>query len=161
VLLIVCNLSLFVSEHLTTGPGDALAMLPGLGRLPVFGLAGNANLIVELVNLLEGEPLGLVDEEVDEGDAQETAGEPDEEDLGLEVGLSAAVVDEVGSRVSCVELATAIENFTVGVNLPIAQLKSQLVAVVILRDLARVLRGKISPVTTQARGPQVEAKKKM
>lgn len=127
----------------------------------MLGLAGNGNFIVELVNLLEGEPLGLVDEEVDEGDAQETAGEPDEEDLGLEVGLSAAVVDEVGSRVSCVELAAATEDIAVRFNLPIAQLKSQLVAVVILRDLARVLRGKISPVTTQARGPQVEAKKKM
>lgn len=136
-------------------------MLPCLGGLPVLGLAGNSNFIVELVNLLEGESLGLVDEEVDEGDAQETAGEPDEEDLGLEVGLSAAVVDEVGSRVSCVELAAATKDVTVRFNLPIAQLKSQLVAVVILRDLARVLRGKISPVTTQARGPQVEAKKKM
>lgn len=42
-----------------------------------------------------------------------------------------------------------------------AQLRSQLVAVVMLRDLARVVRGKISPVTTHARGPQVLAKKKM
>jgi hypothetical protein len=32
-------------------------------------------------------------------------------------------------------------------------LRSQFVAVVILRDLARTLRGKISPVTTQAMGP--------
>jgi hypothetical protein len=29
------------------------------------------------------------------------------------------------------------------------------------RDLARTLRGKISPVTTQATGPQEQAKKKM
>lgn len=136
-------------------------MLPGLSGLPVLGLAGNANFIVELIDLLEGETLGLVDEEVDEGDAQETAGEPDEEDLGLEVGLSGTVVDEVGSRVGCLELATALKDVTVEFNLPIAQLKSQLVAVVILRDLARVLRGKISPVTTQARGPHVEAKKKI
>jgi hypothetical protein len=154
-------LSLSVSEHLATRSRDALAVLPGLGGLPVLGLAGNANFIVELIDLLEGETLGLVDEEVDEGDAQETAGEPDKEDLGLEVGLSGAVVDEIGSRVGCLELATAMKEVTVEVNLPIAQLKSQLVAVVILRDLARVLRGKISPVTTQARGPHVEAKKKI
>ena len=35
------------------------------------------------------------------------------------------------------------------------------VAVVRLSDLALVLSGKISPVTTQASGPQVEAKKKI
>jgi hypothetical protein len=34
-------------------------------------------------------------------------------------------------------------------------------AVVIERDFARTLRGKISPVTTQATGPQEHAKKKM
>jgi hypothetical protein len=40
-------------------------------------------------------------------------------------------------------------------------LKSQLLAVVIESDLARTFRGKISPVTTQAQGPQELAKKKM
>jgi len=34
-------------------------------------------------------------------------------------------------------------------------------AVVMERDLARTLSGKISPVTTQATGPQEQAKKKM
>lgn len=51
---------------------------------------------VQLVDLFECEAFGLVDEEVDEGDAEEAAGEPDEEDFGLQVGVAAAVVDEVG-----------------------------------------------------------------
>lgn len=42
-----------------------------------------------------------------------------------------------------------------------AQLRSQFEAVVMDRDLARTLRGKISPVTTQAQGPQEQAKKKL
>ena len=42
-----------------------------------------------------------------------------------------------------------------------AQLRSQLAAVVMERPRARALRGKISPVTTQAQGPQEQAKKKM
>jgi hypothetical protein len=37
-------------------------------------------------------------------------------------------------------------------------LSSQFVAVVMERHLARTLRGKSSPVTTQATGPQEEAK---
>lgn len=42
-----------------------------------------------------------------------------------------------------------------------AQLRSQLEAVVIERHFARALSGNISPVTTQATGPQELAKKKM
>jgi hypothetical protein len=40
-------------------------------------------------------------------------------------------------------------------------LNSQLLAVVIESDLARTFKGKISPVTTHAHGPQEQAKKKM
>ena len=40
-------------------------------------------------------------------------------------------------------------------------MNSQLLAVVIDNDFARTFRGKISPVTTQAQGPQEQAKKKM
>lgn len=78
---------------------NALAVLPGLLRLPLRRLGSNRHLLVELVDLLESKTLGLVDEEVDEGNAQEAAAEPDEEDLGLEVGVALAVVDEVGGRV--------------------------------------------------------------
>ena len=53
------------------------------------------DLIIQLVNLLEGKALGLVDHEVDERDAQETAAEPDEEDFRLQVGVSGPEVDQV------------------------------------------------------------------
>jgi hypothetical protein len=43
----------------------------------------------------------------------------------------------------------------------LTQLRSQLEAVVIDKLFARILSGKISPVTTHAHGPQDEAKKKM
>ena len=42
-----------------------------------------------------------------------------------------------------------------------SQLKNQFAAVVIDSPLARARSGNISPVTTQAPGPKVEAKKKM
>lgn len=48
-----------------------------------------------------------------------------------------------------------------GVAYAIAQLSSQLEAVVIDRLFARTLSGKISPVTTHAHGPHEQAKKKM
>jgi hypothetical protein len=105
----VRNLSLVIitTKHLASRARDTLSVLPGLSGLPLSGLASNSDFIIELVNLLKRESLGFVDEEVDKGNAQETAAEPDEEDLGLEVGLSGAVVDEVGSRVSFTMLVTA------------------------------------------------------
>src|SRR5947207_476218 len=42
---------------------------------------------VEFVNLFEGETLGLVDHEIDEGDADKAEGAPDEEDFGLKIGV--------------------------------------------------------------------------
>lgn len=103
VLLVVSNFSLVIvsTKHLTIRPRNTLAVLPGLARLPLLGLASNTDFIVQLINLLKGQTLGLVDEEVNESNTQETAAEPDEEDFGLEVGLSRAVIDEVGSRISC------------------------------------------------------------
>jgi hypothetical protein len=64
-------------------------------RLPRVGA-----LSVELVDLLEGEALGLVDHGPDEEDADETASAPDEEDLGAHVGVAGAVVDHVGGSVA-------------------------------------------------------------
>jgi hypothetical protein len=58
-----------------------------------------ADLEVELVDLLEGQTLGLVDHEVDEGDADEAEAAPDEEDLGLQVGVAGTLVDHVGGGV--------------------------------------------------------------
>ncbi len=79
--------------------GDALALLESHGRREVLGLASRRDSLVQLVDLLERESLGLVDEEVDEGDADEAASEPDEEDLALQVGIAWTVVDEIRGRV--------------------------------------------------------------
>lgn len=108
MLLVVSDLTLVVvaTKHLAISSCNTLAMLPRLAGSPVLRFAGNLNFVIELVNLLKGETLGLVDEEVDESNADEAAPEPDKEDLGLEVGLAAAVIDEVGSRVSCNMLVT-------------------------------------------------------
>lgn len=62
---------------------------------PFETLASTLALVVQLVNLLEGQTLSLVDEEVHEGNAEEAGTEPDEEDLGLQVGVVRAVVNQV------------------------------------------------------------------
>ena len=59
-------------------------------RLPVHAVARDVDLVVQLVDLLEGQAFRLVDHEVDECDAEEAACEPDEEDSGLEVGIAVA-----------------------------------------------------------------------
>ena len=53
------------------------------------------------------------------------------------------------------------ESVKYGVEYAIAQLRSQLDAVVKERHFARAFRGNNSPVTTHATGPQLDAKKKM
>lgn len=78
---------------------DALALHERRPRPPLCALARRRDLGVQLVDLLERPALGLVDEQVHKGDAQEAAAEPDEEDLGLQVGVARAVVDEVRRRV--------------------------------------------------------------
>lgn len=52
---------------------------------------------VELVDLLEGKTLGLVDHGPDEEDADEAEAAPDEEDLCAEVGVTGSGIDHVGS----------------------------------------------------------------
>lgn len=55
--------------------------------------------LVQLIDLLERQALGLVDEEVDEEGAEEAAGAPDEEDFGAERGIAGAAVDHEGGGV--------------------------------------------------------------
>lgn len=64
-------------------------------RQPSNRLSCLLDLVVQLVDLLESKALGLVDKEVHEADTQEAAGEPDEEDLGLEIGVAWSPVHEV------------------------------------------------------------------
>lgn len=80
--------------------GDAsLVLLHSLGGTPLGGVGCPGDLFVEQVDLFQAETLGLVDHAVDESDADEAAAEPDEEDLGLKVGIALAEINEVGSRV--------------------------------------------------------------
>lgn len=69
-------------------------------RLPAHTLPRGLYIVVQLIDLFEGKALRLVNHEVHECDAQEAAREPDEEDLGLQVGVARAIVYEVGCRVS-------------------------------------------------------------
>lgn len=83
---VVC---LHVLDVLEGDGGDKARRLPGLAALSV-----------ELVDLLEGKTLGLVDHAPDEEDADEAASTPDEEDLGTHVGIARTRVDHVRSGVS-------------------------------------------------------------
>ena len=60
-----------------------LLLGPGDGWLPPNTLPSRTDLIVKLVNFLQGQALGLIDHCVHKSDAEEAAAEPDEEDLGL------------------------------------------------------------------------------
>jgi hypothetical protein len=84
----------------TSLPSNTSSNLPKRNlRLPPNALTSNLNLIIEFIDLFQCEALGFVDHEVDEGYAEEAAGEPDEEDFGLEVCITGAEVHEVGSGV--------------------------------------------------------------
>lgn len=80
--------------------GNTLSLCKGGARDPVLALRSRLHLVVHLINLLERVALGLVYEEIDEGNADEAESEPDEEDLGLQVGITSTVVDKVRGRVS-------------------------------------------------------------
>jgi hypothetical protein len=69
-------------------------------RHPVYALGRDLDLTIHGINLFEREALGLIDEKVDKGDADEAASKPDKEDLGLQVGIAFAVVHEVRGSVS-------------------------------------------------------------
>lgn len=60
-----------------------LLLSPGDGWLPANTLPSRTDLIVELVNFLQGQALGFIDHGVHKSDAEEAAPEPDKEDLGL------------------------------------------------------------------------------
>lgn len=60
-----------------------LLLGPGNGWLPANTLPSRTDLIVKLVNFLQGQALGFIDHGVHESDAEEAAAEPDEEDFGL------------------------------------------------------------------------------
>jgi hypothetical protein len=66
---------------------------------PTHTLTRNLNLSIQLVDLLKGKTLRLIDHHVNEGNTQKAASEPDEEDLGLEICITRAPIDEIGCGV--------------------------------------------------------------
>ena len=130
----------------------------GGGRPPLGG-GTRGSLLHHLIDLLEGQTLGLRDEEegVDEGAGAEAT--PDEENAGAEVALIG--VDHVGSDDG--NDTGAMLALPAGMTRRVATyvFHSQLEEVERATPRERIGRGKISPMTIQAPGPQVEAKKKM
>jgi len=78
---------------------SVLEFSEGHGGDPVNTMSGVRDLSVHFIDLFQGEPLGFIDEEVHEGDTDEAAASPDEEDFGLQIGVTFAVVDKVWRRV--------------------------------------------------------------
>ena len=62
-------------------------------------LSGIRHFSVQLIDLLQGETLSLVDEEIHKGDADKAASPPNEKDLGLQVGIALSIIHEVWSRI--------------------------------------------------------------
>lgn len=65
------------------------------GGNPTGTVSCITDLAIQLVDLLQGESLGLVDHEVNKCNADEAATAPDEENLGLQIGIACSVIDEV------------------------------------------------------------------
>src|SRR5690349_9524001 len=63
----------------------ASALLERYCWLPGGALMGKGDLRVQLIDLLQGKALGLVDEKPYEGYADEAASKPDKENLGLQI----------------------------------------------------------------------------
>jgi len=78
----------------TLSPGRLIHLRKMQRRPKLLALPRLAHNTIQLIDLFERQALGLVDEEPDEGDADEAAGAPDEEDFGLEVGV--VLVYDVG-----------------------------------------------------------------
>ena len=90
---------LIILAHPTLRSNTSPNLPKGSRRLPRRALTRNLNLVIQLINLLQRKTLGLIDHKVHKRDTQEAAAEPDEEDLGLQIGVSGSPVDEVGSAV--------------------------------------------------------------
>ena len=67
--------------------------------LPTDTISRDTDFSIQFVDLLKGKALCLVDHKVHEGDTDEAAAEPDEEDLGLQVCVAGSEVHEIGGRV--------------------------------------------------------------
>jgi len=76
------------------------SLLEGNGGLEVHGIPGLADGVVELINLLKRETLGLIYEHVDEYHTNEAATSPDEEYLHTQVGVTWSGINHVWSSIT-------------------------------------------------------------
>lgn len=90
------NIGVMVTSDLFAFLGrEALPLAEGQAWHPAGRLASRRAVGVHLVDLFEGQALGLVDVEVNEGNADETAPKPDKEDLGLQIGIPISVIHKI------------------------------------------------------------------
>ena len=112
--------------------------------------------LVEQVDLLERETLGFRDAEVRKDHATCARRTPDEEDLHPKVGATRIRVDEVWCREGDSPVPQP-EMYQSTARLDLGRMTDQFDATESDMAFARMLSGKISPVMTQAMGPQVDA----
>lgn len=66
---------------------------------PVHRILSAGIALIQFIDLLECQTLGFINHKVHKGDAYKAAREPDEENFGLEISVSFAVVDEIGGGI--------------------------------------------------------------
>lgn len=126
--------------------------------LPARRGAGGG-LLHHLVDLLQGETLGLRDEEVGVDKGAGAEGTPDEEDLGLEVALVG--VDHVGGDDGDDAVPEPVGGGGEGDTAGTDGEGEDFCEYVSFNRVWFVSVWNLPPMTTQAPGPQVLAKKKM
>lgn len=152
--LLVDDQALLASTH---GLGESDSGFP-LGR----GTWGR--FLHHLVNLFQGQALGLRNDEVRIDERHSAKAAPDEEDGRFKVAL--IFVNHIGGDDGNDLYASKVRITIQGTRTGEGERKrtvfqSQFEAVDNATPRARIGRGKISPMTIQAPGPQVEAKKEM
>lgn len=94
-IALLVRLSLKHSEVTRVSAGDVANIRVVDGGLEANRLPGDGHLGVQLIDLLKGETLRLVDASVDENHTDEAETTPDEEHLGLHVGIAGAAIHHV------------------------------------------------------------------
>lgn len=93
----LARLLLLVTELLVLHANGAKSFLLGDESAAVSNGVDRGGVLVENVDSLERQSLGLGNAEVGEDEAANASGSPDEEHLDTEVSVARAGVDEVGS----------------------------------------------------------------
>lgn len=100
----LARLLLLVAEFLLLHANGAKSFLFGDESAAVSDGVDRGGVLVQNVDGLEGESLGLGNAEVGEDEAADASGSPDEEHLDTEVSVASTGVDEVGSGITNTEV---------------------------------------------------------